>query len=189
MSDEDLFLAVDKELNSGNKNQALWVKALTLVGGDEKKAKYQYIMLRVEQIKNEDRSKPITLKVHYKIYVFSIIIGIAILLDTYLLEFDNLSETTLVRMTPLWFFPIIFGYYGFMSHWILAKPGKSLFENLGDFFLLSLQRYRALGLIYFIIHAPLVFTKKQKPILAALGGSLIWALLLATFFEVIFPML
>ncbi len=42
MGDENLYLIANEELENNNKNQAMWIKALTLVGGDEEKAKHQY---------------------------------------------------------------------------------------------------------------------------------------------------
>lgn len=56
MSDEDLFLMANKELENGEKYEALWVKSLALVGGDKEKAKHQYILLRVEQLKTKKGS-------------------------------------------------------------------------------------------------------------------------------------
>jgi len=35
MGDENLFLIANEELETGEKHQALWIKALALVGGDE----------------------------------------------------------------------------------------------------------------------------------------------------------
>ena len=50
--DEDLYLKAHKELNSKRKNEAVWIKALTICKGDTKAAKYEYINLRVESLKN-----------------------------------------------------------------------------------------------------------------------------------------
>ena len=53
MDDEDIYLEANNELETDNRKQALWIKALAVVGGDEEKAKHQYILLRVEQLKKE----------------------------------------------------------------------------------------------------------------------------------------
>ena len=50
--DEDLYLKAHKELNSKRKKEAVWIKALTISKGDSKAAKYEYINLRVESLKN-----------------------------------------------------------------------------------------------------------------------------------------
>jgi len=42
MGDENLYLIANEELENNNKKQAMWIKALTLVGGDKEKAKHQY---------------------------------------------------------------------------------------------------------------------------------------------------
>ena len=48
-NDEQLYLEAAQELDSGKQDPALWVKAMTLSEGDEDKARYRYIALRVEQ--------------------------------------------------------------------------------------------------------------------------------------------
>ena len=58
MSDKDLYLKAEKEFNSDSKNEALWSKSLTLNSGDEKKAKYTYITLRVEELSNTKTQQP-----------------------------------------------------------------------------------------------------------------------------------
>jgi len=74
--DEQLYLRVSNEFESNNRQEGLWVKALTLEKGDIDKAKYSYIQLRVDQLKEEltesvlpkqkspkfKKSKPINLK-------------------------------------------------------------------------------------------------------------------------------
>ncbi len=195
MSDEDLFLMANKELENGEKYEALWVKSLALVGGDKEKAKHQYILLRVEQLKNENGSteeiKHIDGPSYSGIYFASIIIGVLIAIYIYLLNFDSFSETVLIRITPLWFFPIVFGYYGFVSQRMAAKLEKSHFENVADLLFSVIQGSTGkIGkLISLFVHAPFIIIKSKRPILVALGGSIIWAILLIIFFEVIFPML
>lgn len=50
MGDEGLYLKATKEVESGKNDDALWAKAMTLAEGDQEKAKYQYIKLRVVQL-------------------------------------------------------------------------------------------------------------------------------------------
>ena len=59
--DEDLYLKASKELNSKNKREAVWVKAITLCKGDKEAAKYEYISMRVESFKNQIVSKEETI--------------------------------------------------------------------------------------------------------------------------------
>ena len=50
MSDEDLYLAATIEVEGSERHPALWAKAMVLADGDEQKAKYEYIRLRVAQL-------------------------------------------------------------------------------------------------------------------------------------------
>jgi len=51
MNDDQLYLAVTEEVISGKIDAALWAKAIAKALGDEEKGKYEYINLRVKQIK------------------------------------------------------------------------------------------------------------------------------------------
>ncbi len=51
MSDEDLYLNVTDEVTNGKIDPALWAKAIAKALGDEDKGKYEYINLRVAQLK------------------------------------------------------------------------------------------------------------------------------------------
>lgn len=57
MNDEGLYLEATNEVESQNKNQALWAKVIALSEGDQDKAKYRYIKLRVEQLSEERKNK------------------------------------------------------------------------------------------------------------------------------------
>ncbi len=59
MGDEALYLKATNEVESGKNDAALWAKALTLAEGNQEKAKYQYIKLRVDQLaENQLDEKP-----------------------------------------------------------------------------------------------------------------------------------
>ena len=51
MNDKALFLKAGIEFDSEERDKALWSKSLTLSNGDQLKAKYLYISLRVEELK------------------------------------------------------------------------------------------------------------------------------------------
>jgi hypothetical protein len=57
MNDEELYLEATNEVESENKNQALWAKVMALSEGIQDKAKYRYIKLRVEQLTEERKNK------------------------------------------------------------------------------------------------------------------------------------
>lgn len=61
LSDEDMYLAVAKELALNSRDDALWTKAFALENGDEAKTKAHYIRLRVEklQLQAEPQAAPV----------------------------------------------------------------------------------------------------------------------------------
>ncbi len=56
MNDEDLYLEATKEVEGDSKKPALWAKVMALSEGDQEKAKYQYIKLRVTELSDERES-------------------------------------------------------------------------------------------------------------------------------------
>lgn len=55
MNDEKLYLDATNEAEGKNRNAALWAKVMALSDGDQKKAKYSYIKIRVEQLNSEQK--------------------------------------------------------------------------------------------------------------------------------------
>ncbi len=51
--DSKLYLQASEEVEKNTQVEALWLKAMALTGGNEEKAGYKYIKLRVQQLKNE----------------------------------------------------------------------------------------------------------------------------------------
>ena len=51
LEDKELFLRATDEVDKGKANVALWATAMAVKEGDEEKAKYEYIRLRVEEFK------------------------------------------------------------------------------------------------------------------------------------------
>ena len=49
-ANEELYLIATNEVDSNEKNEALWAKAIALVDGNENQARYKYIKLRVYQL-------------------------------------------------------------------------------------------------------------------------------------------
>lgn len=56
MNDEELYLEATNEAEADRKNPALWAKVMALSEGDQEKAKYQYIKLRVAQLIDERKN-------------------------------------------------------------------------------------------------------------------------------------
>ncbi|MBP7736947.1 MAG: hypothetical protein KA369_13300 [Spirochaetes bacterium] len=126
------------------------------------------------------------------IYPIMIGSGVAICVAIYAFFFDRLSETQLVNLTPLWFFLITFGLYGYHA--------EKLLEIMASHRAADMRAARAL---WFSMEgrSPLVtlpahffffaerFVNKPWPALIALVGSLAWGLGLLVFFNGIFPSL
>lgn len=53
-TEEQLFANVVKEIEAGVRRDGLWAKALVTANGDERKAKVEYIQLRVQSILDEE---------------------------------------------------------------------------------------------------------------------------------------
>lgn len=125
-------------------------------------------------------------RVRTPIYIAGIVIGAGIAAYIYLVAFDSLSEDTLVSLTSVWVFPLVFGIYGFLAEKFLKWIEAGKVDNLR---MATLLWARMTGLVGVVLLLPFLFTKSKNPLLVAVVGSLFWALLLFIFFEAIFPML
>ncbi len=56
MNDEEYYLKATNEVNGEGKQPALWAKVMALSEGDNEKAKYKYIKLRVEQLSKDKKT-------------------------------------------------------------------------------------------------------------------------------------
>ncbi|GIF43484.1 hypothetical protein [Actinoplanes xinjiangensis] len=108
----------------------------------------------------------------------------------YTVLFDSLSETELVRLSPFWLFPAVFGYYGLVAQRMEAQLQESHLDTVSDQLLSVIRETGVLGqVLAFLIHAPFLLVKSRQPWVTALVGSLIWAIALALFFSLVFPSL
>ncbi|MEU4157364.1 hypothetical protein [Actinoplanes sp. NPDC026670] len=123
-------------------------------------------------------------------YATLIVLGLGSAALIYTVAFDSLSETTLVRISPFWLFPAVFGYYGLVAQRMEAGLQASHLDTVSDQLLKVIRETGVLGQIFsFLIHAPFLLVKSRQPWVTALVGSLIWAIALALFFSVVFPTL
>lgn len=128
-------------------------------------------------------------KRHTTLYSTSIIAGICIAIYIYAFSFDYYSETTLVKMTALWVFPIVFGYYGFVAQWMQENFEQQKYRKPTDLLLsFSMKLPLIIKSLFNILHLPL-FVPKKSPLFLAISGALIWSIWLFIFFVVIFPLL
>lgn len=127
------------------------------------------------------------------LYPILIGMGIAIVLNIYLFAFNNLSETQLVAFTPLWFFLIIFGLYGYFAEFLMNRiivgKGKNIPDAYNKWLGPFVKRHILLGLVLMLILSPFSFIRTRNSLLVAFTGSVIWGILLLIFFTGIFPSL
>ena len=127
------------------------------------------------------------------IYPTSLFLGLFIVVGIYGFMFDSFSETMLVQITPVWYFLIIVGLYGYKAEDLINDivSGKSL--NFSDAYSTWLQSVYANNLLFgflaSILFFPFPMFKKITPLFTAFSGALIWGALLSFFFAVIFPAL
>ncbi|MCX4763749.1 hypothetical protein OG562_22840 [Streptomyces sp. NBC_01275] len=120
------------------------------------------------------------------LYVIALIGGLMGAVLIYFVMFDDFSETELVTITPLWFFPIVFGLYGFSSQRLLRGIAAGRGGTLAEAARLSIDlggRWAALTLFPFLV------LKWRSSLLVSLAAALFWAVLLWLFFAVVFPTL
>ena len=127
---------------------------------------------------------------HSGMYFISLVIGACIAIYIYIFNFDNFSETMLIRVTALWLFPIVFGYYGFVAQWMQLNYERQQFRRPKDLLISVSNRMPSFFIrpIFGMLHFPL-FIINKSPLFIAISGSLIWSVWLLIFFEVIFPAL
>ena len=81
MFDEQLYLIAYNDFAGKAVDEALWIKAMTLAGGDKKRAKWHYIELRVDQmLRDPSLRKSVQRKINptstsgaYMIWILSLI--------------------------------------------------------------------------------------------------------------------
>jgi hypothetical protein len=123
-------------------------------------------------------------------YATLIALGLGSAMVIYTVLFDSLSETVLVRVSPFWIFPIVFGYYGLVAQRMEARLQDSHLDNVSDQLLDVLKESHWSGRVFaFLLHAPFLLVKSRQPWVTALVGSLIWAIVLILFFALVFPSL
>jgi len=126
----------------------------------------------------------------YPLLLFS---GLAVLFYIYGIAFNTFSETLLIQITPLWFFPIVFGSYGYFAEFLMSKvvndEGKSISDAYNKWINNYLKRHIFSGMVLTVLMLPFSFLKFKNSLLIALTGSMIWGVLLIIFFNGIFPAL
>jgi hypothetical protein len=68
--DEQYYLEATEELDSGEIDDAMWAKAMTLSQGNETKARYQYIELKAQRLNGFSRDPSTKIKIKTGVYKF-----------------------------------------------------------------------------------------------------------------------
>ncbi|MFE2266659.1 hypothetical protein [Streptomyces griseosporeus] len=103
----------------------------------------------------------------------------------YLVSFDEFSEEELVTVTPLWFFPVVFGLYGLVSQRLLRRVA----DGHGTDGRLTRATVRLAGPVAGLMLLPFLAVKWRSSLLVSLVAAAVWALLLWLFFALVFPSL
>ena len=128
-----------------------------------------------------------------RVFEFAILIGLIAIIFIYSFAFDDFSETELVRLSYLWFSACIFGTHGLISYELktivdagqaeTAKEALKVRSENKDRSIFS--KVSSLMLWSFLLIT--AATDRLRPVLSAVLATIIWILLLAFFFEAIFP--
>ena len=115
---------------------------------------------------------------HNGIYSSALILGIGIAVYVYVFNFDGFSETELITITPIWIFPLVFGYYGFMAQWLQTRLKNSGHDNVAKLMYSVSRKLPSIFVrpIFNLLHMPLFIVNNNKPMVSALVGSAMWVL-------------
>ena len=141
-----------------------------------------------QEIKKTAPTEPATTKVASSLFIIPIILGFLIAIYIYIFNFNTYSETMMIMLSPFWVIPIAFGYYGRLALKMQKRFDQSEEKSFSDMidFVIKSMLINYLGVIVFL---PFKLVKSNNPILIALLGAILWAVLLLFFFLAIFPML
>ncbi|MFF3325359.1 hypothetical protein [Streptomyces sp. NPDC002889] len=120
------------------------------------------------------------------VYVAALLLGLAAAAVIYLVVFDELSEEQLVGITPFWFFPIVFGLYGFVSQRLIRLLAEGRARTLAEAARVFID---IAGHWAAVVMFPFLVLKWRSSLLVSMAAALFWAVLLWLFFEVVFPAL
>ena len=114
LKNEKYYLEATKEFESGSLDEALWAKAQSLTGGDEEKAKFEYIKLRSRSLWKNALADPKQLEVYYP---YSNIVFIIVPIITHYVAANDGSIHPLASL-------VLFIIMKLISHFLANKPNK-----------------------------------------------------------------
>jgi hypothetical protein len=126
------------------------------------------------------------------VYAGALLLGLGIATYIYLVRFDDFSETLLIKLTPVWFFFLVLGYYGLVAERMLVRSAPSRGEAVAES-LFEMIKSTAPGpvgkLFASIVHLPFLLVRSRRSWVVAVAGAGVWAVALFVFFQIIFPTL
>jgi len=149
----------------------------------------------------ERRKEPVgtgTEKIYFRslkwLYKLSIFGSLAGMVSIYLVFFNQLSETQLVQITPIWFLPFYFGVCGVFSenalHLVLNRKAANFKEALQKVFADTPGLTSLISQMVFLpLYTLLPLKNVSSPFRLAIITTVAWAAILAFFFGSIFPSL
>lgn len=153
----------------------------------------------LERVKSTSGSPQIREGAYYfrslqRLYWLATFLGVVMMAVLYLLIFDDLSETELVMLSPIWFLLIVFGTCGMYAEsavrLILTKQANGFMEGLRETTLLLPVMVRLLvGVVFF---PPLLLLNPDKigsPLRLSAMTAGLWGFVLYLFLVGIFPSL
>ena len=154
MDDKALYLKAESEFNSNKKDNALWVKALTLSKGDKTKAKFTYIELRVDEL--NANSLNLTKKTSKEDDLTNLEFGLGIL--------------SLVLTLTLSYFYFVEDKINFSSIKNLTLESKKISEN--DEILKAIERQTQIQLNLAAQEEERIKKERQRKFMYNLGGAI-----------------
>ncbi|MER6633069.1 hypothetical protein ABT301_33430 [Streptomyces sp. NPDC000987] len=118
------------------------------------------------------------------LYIVSLLVGLGTAAVIYVVKFNDLSEDQLVGYTPLWFFPVVFGLYGFVSQRLVRALAEGRAGTLTE----AARVYTRVGGLFAVLTMfPFLVLRWRSSLLVSLTAALFWAGLLWFFFAAVFP--
>ncbi len=127
------------------------------------------------------------------VYPIFITFGIVFSIIIYIFMFDNFSEIQLITLSPIWYFSIICGLYGYKAEdlikLIVSKKAKTFSEAYKVWLQILDKQSIVLGIIARIFFFPFNYFKKINPLNTALVGAFFWGIIFGFFFQAVWPIL
>ncbi|MEV0679160.1 NACHT domain-containing protein [Actinosynnema sp. NPDC050436] len=117
------------------------------------------------------------------VYGAALLTGLVAVGYLYFVAFDRFSETLLLRVIPLWLFPLVFGSYGLVGEWLARRAGGEPLTRT------AAQAVRRYGKWVWPVVLPFRVLPWRSRVLVVTAGTAFWAALVQWFVVAVFPSL